>query len=893
MAMPRLNISKQRGFTLIEALFSAIVLGIGLLALAGFHAVALQDGTAIKMRMAATNLAQEKLDDLKSFSRLFDDATVDENADGNLTNDCGAATFCYSEIDANAGGQEDGTGNLIMDSGSVTISATVYNRSWAVSCFSESASNPLSVVNCADPDGDPATDDIPAAKLVTVTIAWNDTKGVSQSTVLQGVIYGLDPAKVGGLAQSATSGTGPKVSYTPVGVPDAVPVPINTGGTKFKESSKPLPEVSQSGTGIEVSFDSVIYTGTTGDFDRETREEFSTVGCECQFVSGTNTGYTPARKIWNGTELVTKVGEAVAKVTGQTLGNNPPNNCDICCRDHHDLDDDDYPKYDPQRPDDDYTSGDHKHYWYSSCVTAGVGATNCTDNNKNTSLSSGTPLTAVTSGAYLESCRVMRVAGFWRVMQDWQLRKVTILPYDFLLTDANLTNYVNLVEEVVEDAVKQDYSGTGITIGALGGRDLSLSSGAAPVQLLSRAVYVDTIYGAEDDSSTADNELTLPDSAYYTALLAKIADSQAATPANSAWLESASFYEANLTLLYDWLSSDTGIATITSEPIEAIVDPVNGYYGSFSRGKVTIQSGSTAGSSTITAKARLANSGVTGGVNRTGASYVAGYSFGTDYYDSASTLTDTITVSRLASGTAHSITGKVVKGNSSVNVAETGSPASPLSVTANTTSGTLISACTPQTGDVDTNAWYYTCTVSDGWTGTLTFGSTSSVYTLNDATTTSLVTSSLTVSGAYSASDVIAYGGQVTIKGYVYKDNYPSGNPSPNITVANTSIGFSGTSEGVTTNGTCTDKVLEGSGANEKLRYSCVVPKGWSGAITVQVDATGGSYTYLSTGNTPCTGSTTGSCTMLSITSALADIDGTSASATTTQQQQTNVTARR
>lgn len=891
--MSRLNIKNQQGFTLIEALFSAIVLGIGLLALAGFQAVALQDGTAIKMRMVATNLAQEKLDDLKSFSRLFDAPDVDENGDGNLTNDCGAGTFCYSEIAADAGGQEDGSGNLLMASGSVPLSGTVYSRSWTVTCYSESAAQPLTVVNCADPDGDPATNDIPAAKLVSVTMTWTDTKGASQSNVLQGLIYGLDPSKVGGVTASSAGGAGPKVSYTPVGVPDAVPVPINTGGTKFKESSKPLPEVSQSGTGIEVSFDSVIYTGTAGDYDRETREEFSTVGCECQLNSGTATGYTPARKVWNGAELVTKVGAPVTKVTGRTLGNNPPYNCDICCRDHHDLDSADYPKYDPQRPSDDYASGDHKHYWYSNCVNSGVGDANCTSTNKNSSLSSSTPLTAVNSGAYLESCRVVRVAGFWRVMQDWQLRKVTILPYNFLLNDTNLTNYVNLVEEVVEDAVKKDYSGAGITISPLDGRDLSLSSGAAPVQLLSRAVYVDTIYAAEDDPSTADNELTLPDSAYYTALLEKIAESQAATPANSAWLESAPFYEANLTLLYDWLSSNTSIATVTSEPIEAIVDPVNGYYGSFSRGKVTIQSGTTAGSSSITAKARLANSGVTGGVNRTGTSYVPGYSFGTDYYDNASDLTDTITVSRLASGTAHSITGKVVKGNSSVNVAETGSPASPLSVTANTASGTLISACAAQTGDADIGAWYYTCTVSDGWTGTLTFGSTGSVYTLNDATTTTLVTSTFTVNGTYTASDVIAYGSQVTIKGYVYKDNYPTGSPSPNITVAGTSISFAGESGGVATNGTCTDKVLEGSGANEKLRYACVVPKGWTGEITVQVDATGGSYTYLSPGSTPCTGSTTGSCTMLTISSALADIDGTSASATTTQQQQTNVTARR
>lgn len=875
--MPKNRLNNQHGFSLLEVLFSMVVLSIALLATARMHALVTQDGGFSKTRAVAVNLAQEKLDDLRSFTLIADSdpaASPDE---------CAAPVFCFSEIGANAGGQEDASGTIII-SGDVSIHNTTYNRTWGVTNYYRCGTSAPSTTNCASPNAKP----YPDFKEVEIEVIWTDELGNSHKIEMVATIHASPLSAEANSLAAPYNGSGPKVSYTPVGVPDAVPVPINTGGTKFKESSKPLPEVSQSGTGIEVSFDSVIYTGS-GTYTKDSQEEFSTVGCECQFASGTGSGYTPTRKIWNGSDLEVKVGAPVTKVIGQTLGNSPPNNCDICCRDHHDLNSSAYPKYDPQRPDGDYTSGDHNHYYYTNCVSGGAGATNCTAVDKNNSLSSATPLTAVTSGAYLESCRVMRVNGEWRVLQDWRLRKVTILPYTFLLTDSNLTNYVNLVEEVVENAVKTDSGNTGVTISPLGGRDLTLASGAAPVQLLSRAVYVDTIYGAEDDPATTGvNELNTPDSAYYTTLLAKIIASQSASPANSAWLEFVSFYEANLTLLYDWTSDAASIATVTSEPIEAIVDPVNGYYGSFSRGKVTIQSGSTAGSATIKAKARLANSGVTGGVNRTGTSYVAGVSFGTDTDDSANTTFDTITVSRSASGTSHSITGKVLKGNSSVNVAETGSPASPLNVTANTTTGTVNSACTAQTGDSDVNAWYYTCTVSDGWTGTLTFGTTGSVYTLNDATTTTLVTGSFTVNANNTVADVIAYGNQVTLKGYVYKDNNPTGNPSPNITVANTTITFAGSSSG-----TCTDKVLEGSGANEKLRYACVVPKGWSGAVTIQVDATGGSYTYLSPGSTPCTGATTGSCTMLSVTSALADIDGTSASATATQQQQTNVTARR
>lgn len=877
----------QYGFSLLEVLFAVIILAVALLATARLHAMVTRDGSFAKARGIAANLAQEKIDDLKAFTALYDpDPTAAPDV-------CGTGKFCYTEIGANTGGKEDPTSGVLdikcagagctANSSPFAIGNASYTRSWSVTNYYNcTAGSAASTSNCASPNTPKAYPDF---KLVTVTVTWVDEQGLTQDVSMQTVIYASDPGSLSHMAASM-GGVGPKVSYTPIGVPNGVPVPINTGSGKFKESSKPLPVISGSGDGIAVSFDSVTYSGSTGAYTKDSQDEFSTVGCECQFNS-TNSGYTPTRKIWKGSALVVQEGTQVTKVAGEPLGNNPPSNCDICCRDHHDRSNNDA-KYDPQRPGTDYeTSGDHKHYWYSSCVSSGAGATNCTTNNKNASLASSTPLTAVTSGAYLESCRVMRHNGIWRVMQDWQLRKITILPYSYLTNSTNLSSYVTMVSEVVENAVKTDSGNSGVTISTLSGRNLTMTPGDAPIQLLSRAVYVDTIYNAQDDASTTSiNEQNTVDAAYYTALVAKITASQGATPPNSDWMENVAFYEVNPTKLFDWTSSTPTIATVSSEEISAIVDPANNYYGNSSRGNVIIQSGTTSGTSTITVRGRLSNSGVTGGVNKSSASYVAGESYGTDDHDNSNAATDTITVTRsgTSSTTSHSVTGIVKAGNTGpVNLSEASSP---ITVTATSTTGSVTSACTAQTSDVDPNAWRYSCAVSAGWTGTLTFGSTGNVYTFESATSSTYsVSPSSGVTAAWNVPDVRAYGNTVTIIGIVNQDNHPNGSPSPDLTT--TTITYSGTASSVTVNGTCSN-ILKGSGPNAYVEYTCTVPKGWTGSITVTVDPTGGSYTYLSPGSTPCTGaSTSASCTMAPIT-ALDNINGGS-----TSTNQTNVTARR
>lgn len=667
-----------RGVSMLEVLFAIVILSIALLATARLHAMVTQDGSYAKARGVAANLAQEKLDDLKSFTVLVDNAAT------TTVNECAAPVYCFSEMADDAGGKENSAGALALPSGDITNAAYgyTYNRTWTVTNYYICAAGGAPATsNCASPNAKP----FPDFKSVTLTVSWTDEKNAAQSVVMQATIYSSDPAS-GRMAGAPSGGGKPLVSYTPIGVPDAVPVPINTGTGEFKESSKPVPEVSASDTGAEVSFDAVSYASNgSGGYNTTQKEEFVTASCECTF-DDTGTGYAPSRMVWDGASLEAEVGAQIDKPVG-TAVSGQSEFCTACCKNHHDASG--QPKFDPDRPDSEYVGGNHKHYWYSECVSGGAGAVNCTNGDKATSLSSGTPLAAVTSDAYLESCRFKRVDGFWRIWQDWRQVKMTVIPYDYLQTTANLESYVDMIEAVVEDTILTDSNKGSATIPELTGRDVAFTAIGELKQLLGRAVFVDRIY-QKDAPSTLD-------AAYYDKLV-ELKD------AGSDWLNIVPFYEANLTLLIDWSSSADKVS-VTSQDIVDINNISSGYYDSYSRGKLTALS---PGISTITATARWHNTGVTGGINTSSPSY------GISGYDNTGPLSDSITATVPGSPSSVGISGKFVRANASVNF-------SSLQVAGATC--TLLASIG--------NELPYTCTVASGTNVTLAYSSSASGYTIS------------------------------------------------------------------------------------------------------------------------------------------------------------------
>jgi prepilin-type N-terminal cleavage/methylation domain-containing protein len=163
----------QKGFGLLEVLITIVVLGVSMVALAKLQGILLQESSYAKARSVALNLAQGKLDDLRSFARL--------KAVGN-------GTFAYAEIGENTGGVEKDNGNLAIPNGEVTVSNVAYNRTWTVVSYYYCVENqPPSTSNCSP------SKLYPDFKVVKVTVTWVGLDG-TQSVELESAISASEPA---------------------------------------------------------------------------------------------------------------------------------------------------------------------------------------------------------------------------------------------------------------------------------------------------------------------------------------------------------------------------------------------------------------------------------------------------------------------------------------------------------------------------------------------------------------------------------------------------------------------------------------------------------------------------------------------------------------------------
>lgn len=577
-----MKITKLKGFTLIEVLVALVVIAGGIAAPAKLQGLFMYSASDAKNRTQAISLAQQKINDLKSFTEI----TKPFEADGETEIDWSAnpeKVMAYEYIGNNTGG--------IIASGTQDLASnTAYSMTWA----SEGNWYTGEDDGSASTTTEPASGRLADFKNITVTVVWNDKAGDEQTVNLDSYISitpsngsaKVIPDDTGGLAGAS----GPEVIHNPGATPDVLPVFCSSGDCV--ETSRPLPDLVQTGQrkNTMVTFEAVTYDDNGNvalSYDDDngnvalSQEESLTLSCNCTF-DGTGSGNTPAHKVW--TEKLgewgsySAIGGFVTKPVAIQDGNDGEAEgfCTACCRDHHDGGTGQEVFYNSSGSSD----KDHAHY-----DSAG---------------------SSVTSGAYIESCRLKRVDGIWRVFQDWDLKTLTILPRDSSAGVALQDAYINYVEDFVHKEAMSAGAGVALTKPNTDNlrTPVELANGSSR-QMQSRGIYLDNVYRIPDGSSTTDGVISSDYVAYITD-----------TDANPGYLNQIPFTEINLTFLSDWVSSDVDVFTVTREPIDTIPDAAVNYYGVFSRG---LLNGVAVGSDkSVKSTIKEGNNGITNTTNEAG-----------------------------------------------------------------------------------------------------------------------------------------------------------------------------------------------------------------------------------------------------------------------------------
>lgn len=392
-----------------------------------------------------------------------------------------------------------------------------------------------------------------AQKVVVVSVSWTDNEGNSQSITLDGNIAPIaQGTSYQAKNESDNAKSSPKVNYTPGEAPDVISYELGDG--KKVETSKPVPEIENQGDNNIVQFETIKYIELSDETDKLEQEDFLTLNCNCA-LAGTGEGYTPSMTVLSGDVLTVEIGQSTTKMTGVPSGNGQPDMCIQCCRDHHDnatmVADETYFRLE--------SGSAHGHYDRQA---------------------DGSFVAASSSGdEYDEVCRFKRIDGFFKIYPDWQLLDIIEFDSRFLFVDANLTAYTNYAEGLIEASIKGSSKPS-----RPAGRNISEAPGA--YQFISRGIYLDRM----KSSHLAEVQ---------SKILAGDVDWKAITP----------FYDINLALLSNWLSSNTAVATVTQEEINSILDVEADFYGTYSRGRVEALAD---GSSVISVSAYAGNAGITG-----------------------------------------------------------------------------------------------------------------------------------------------------------------------------------------------------------------------------------------------------------------------------------------
>lgn len=503
------NISKQYGIGLIEIMVALVVVAVGILGIAKLQSSVVRSASDANARAFAAKIAQNKIDELRSFSELSDEQFADATtvfSYSQITDD----TTIYNGNHTIAGVVTSGAGAGQMGNPDNTI----FTLTWdLVGNYFYDNTSPLTL-----PAASNATE-IPDFKVVDVNVSWTDIDGESVTYTMRTIIDGYAPSYTALTGNSTLGSNPPIIPYTPKQAPDVIPVTLGTDDGLKKETAKPLPDVSKKGASTSVQFSSVTYNQAKNTVKRE---DFKTVACLCTSQSSSPTStYWKGETVWDAEDLKLTDIAVSASVAAPTLKTGVDNSggelqdidCDVCCRDSPDIAN---PVYSP----------------------------------------------ALDANDIYKACRLKRIDGIYRLYDPWKMIAFNLVPASYFnasaavptilsmnsaLAQANIDTYSSYVTSLVRERAaltEAAFTASGVDTsfapddfqGADGQLHRTFNQGASNNrQLQARAVFMD-----------------YPPAGIYTECASCAAATFPDVPADFVPLDRVSFVEVNLTELAGW-----------------------------------------------------------------------------------------------------------------------------------------------------------------------------------------------------------------------------------------------------------------------------------------------------------------------------------------------------
>ena len=389
-----------RGFSLIEVMIAVVVLSFGLLALAALQGSLFRAGAESKARANATAIAQQVVENAKTFAFMSPPT--------------GYAGNTYASL-------------VSGDLGAHSVGGVEYSVRRQVRRFLANGAGGFCIeASC------PATVDVGYSgaraefKELIVNVSWSGVDG-AKSVQLTDSVSSVSPADSAQVIKQPTGASrGPEVWIEPPNKDNPQVVPIGIGSNEQGEdmsaaSSNPKPEQFVQDVSAATLFSVQTFTGsTTGDEVRLNRKlDVAAVSCVCQNGTATSSATNPAYQAtqWNGKQLAYMEPQAVpagAPIATPLVSNSSSEieaMCTVCCRDHHETASRN-PRPDPYRP----FVGASEHYGYPK---------------QGNSYQVSEPLALVggaTANLYVDACHLIRVNGLMRMAVDAQQNHLLVTP---------------------------------------------------------------------------------------------------------------------------------------------------------------------------------------------------------------------------------------------------------------------------------------------------------------------------------------------------------------------------------------------------------------------------------------------------------------------------------